>query len=98
MKYEKLTRHYYELNKQKEIMKEIKRSDWNYILFERDSRLIISVVFGSIVVGSINFYLNDEEITLYKEDDKYLDKLAEDVRDHPNSYSERNEPLPPKDK
>ncbi|MDC7235933.1 MAG: hypothetical protein PQJ58_22105 [Spirochaetales bacterium] len=71
-------------------MKEIERQDWNYILYERDSRLYISVVYGSHVVGSINFFLNDDETAQYNKDRNFLEILSKDVRENIRNYLDRN--------
>lgn len=72
-------------------MKEILRSQWEYMLCEKDSDLIFSVVCGTIGIYQINIILNPEEIENYiQKGEVYLKELAEKIRYSPKSYNARH--------
>jgi len=73
-------------------MKEIFRSQWNYMLCEKEGKLFFSVICGSIAIYEINIFLNESEIKNYEAMGKeFLNELAEHIRNNPKVYNERNE-------
>ena len=72
-------------------MKEILRSQWNYMLLENNSDLIFSVICGTVGIFEVNIVLNNEEIEDYKlKGEEYLKELAGKIRYSPKSYNERH--------
>lgn len=65
-------------------MKEILKSDWNYILYEDNGRYILSVTCGRSAVYQKEIYLNNGEIKLFREQGEcYIGQLADNVRNSP---------------
>lgn len=62
--------------------KEIYFRNWDFILFKKDNKYIISVVFFGLVDFHRSFYLEPEEIT---EDYEQLKDLSERIR---NNYEQ----------
>ncbi|HOP65291.1 MAG TPA: hypothetical protein PK906_18070 [Spirochaetota bacterium] len=72
-------------------MKEILRSQWNYMLCDQDGELLFSVICGSVAIYEINIFLNDEEIEKYNAGgEEFLKELAEHIRFNPESYNDRH--------
>ena len=72
-------------------MKELARSNWNYILYEDDENLLLSVVCGSIGLFDRNISLNAVEKKSYlKEGIIYIEKLAVLIRKDPKKYEFRH--------
>ncbi|MDF1549195.1 MAG: hypothetical protein P1P88_15320 [Bacteroidales bacterium] len=72
-------------------MKEILRSQWDFMLCEKDGDLLFSVICGTIGIFEVNILLNAEEIENYnKKGDEYLKELAEQSRYSPKSYNDRH--------
>lgn len=72
-------------------MKEIHRSQWNYILYEKDGNLMFSVICGTIGVFEVNILLNGEEVDNFKQKgEDYLKELAEKIRYSPKSFNDRH--------
>ena len=80
-------------------MHEILRSQYNYMLCDKDEKLVFSVICGSVAIFEINIFLNKEEIKNYNaRGEEYLKELALHIRNNPKSYNDRyvdldNEPL-----
>ncbi|MDA3818796.1 MAG: hypothetical protein PF486_15550 [Prolixibacteraceae bacterium] len=71
-------------------MKEILRSQWNYMLCEKDEKLVFSVICGSVAIFEINIFLNEDELKKYNErGEEFLNELAEHVRNNLKSYNDR---------
>jgi len=72
-------------------MKEILRSQWNYILCEKEGELLFSVICGSVAIYEINIFLNDEEIEKYNAGGEgFLKELAEHIRNNSKVYNDRH--------
>ena len=72
-------------------MKEILRSQWEYMLCEKDGDLIFSVVCGTIGIYQVNIILNLDETENYEQKgEDYLKELAEKIRYSPKSYNDRH--------
>jgi hypothetical protein len=71
-------------------MKEILRSQWNYMLCEKDEKLVFSVICGSVAIFEINIFLNEDELKKYNErGEEFLNELAEHVRNNQKSNNDR---------
>jgi hypothetical protein len=72
-------------------MKEILRSQWDYMLCEKDRKLVFSVICGSVAIYEINIFLNEEEIRNYETiGEEFLKELATHVRNKPELFKLRN--------
>lgn len=66
---------------------ELLKSNWNYTLTDDNGKLILSVLAGTVGLYEIDIELNNDQVRLYQQDGKeYIDKLANDVRDHPGNF------------
>jgi hypothetical protein len=72
-------------------MKEILRSKWNYIIYEDNQKLLLSVVCCTVGLSDRNIYLIDTEIKNYKEKgEEYIKKLADKISNSPEKYTSRH--------
>lgn len=72
-------------------MKELLNSRWNFILYEKEEKLLLSVVCGSVGLFDRNIYLTEEEESHFKLDGvSYIEKLAKDIRTDPSKYEIRH--------
>jgi hypothetical protein len=72
-------------------MKELIKSNWNYILHEKDGRLILSVVCGGVALFEREIVLNKEEQSAFeKHGQEYLNTLADAVRNNPVKFENRD--------
>lgn len=70
------------------MMKEVLKKQWEYILYENQNDLILSVVCGNVLMYDIEIKLNNEQKTKYlNEGESFLNTLAEQVRYNPEKFS-----------
>ncbi len=73
------------------IMKEIIRLQWTYILYEQNDRFLLSVVCGTVGIFETNIWLNETETEKYRKSGKeFIDGLAEQIRNAPSNYTDRH--------
>jgi len=72
-------------------MKELLRSQWNYMLCQKNDDLIFSVICGTIGLFEVNIILNSNEVNSFKEKgEEYLKELAEQIRSSPSLFNDRH--------
>lgn len=72
-------------------MKELLKSRWNYILYEKEDKLLLSVVCGTVGLFDRNIYLTEDEIKHYELDgEAYITKLAREINSDPSKYEPRH--------
>jgi hypothetical protein len=66
------------------------KKKWDYTLAETNGAYKLSVMCGTVGAYELEFILNESEINQYlKSGDKFIETLANDVREHPSKYKER---------
>lgn len=76
-------------------IKEIYRSQWNYIFYRDNDRYLLSVVCGTSGLFERNIYLNRDEADNYKNMGKeYIEELAKQIRNSPSDFQDRHVELP----
>ena len=72
-------------------MKELLKSQWTYILYDDNGKLLLSVVCGKVGLFDRNIYLNPEELSGYhSQGEEYIKDLAEVIRNKPSDFDERH--------
>ena len=70
---------------------ELEKSDWNYVLYEVNGNLLLSVLSGGVGLFELNVLLNDQQQKEYHENgSSVIEKITEEIRDNQNKYSEKN--------
>jgi len=63
---------------------------YDYILYQKENDLILSVVCGTVAVYDITIALNPQETQEYhKKGGSFLDTLASTIRSYPEEYFKR---------
>lgn len=77
-------------------MKEVARSKgWGFILYEHEDKYILSALCGTVGLFETNIILNDAEVEAYKKcGTEFIEKLASQITDAPDSYHDRHIRLP----
>jgi hypothetical protein len=71
-------------------MRVIAEQPWNWLLFENDAKLLLSVVCGRVGVYDVDFELTGDEMTNYRQAGSgYIDQLANSVRAKPTAFDSR---------
>jgi len=64
---------------------------WDYTLFKKDDKLILSAVCGSVGVFEMNVILTPSEIEEYdQQGEQYIETLARKIQQSPSSYKPRH--------
>jgi len=72
-------------------MKELLKSQWTYILYDDNGKLLLSVVCGKVGLFDRNIYLNPGELSSYhSQGEEYIKDLAEIIRNKPSDFDERH--------
>ena len=72
-------------------MKEIIKKNWEYTLFEKKDKMILSVLCGSVALFTVNIKLNESEKESFEKfGESYIDDLAEKVRTDPSDFQIRH--------
>jgi len=72
-------------------MKEVIKKNWDYCLYEKEGKLILSVICGSIALYNVNFELNKSEENSYNEiGQTFLTQLVDMVREKPSMFESRH--------
>ncbi len=70
---------------------EVERKAWDYILYEREEQLILSVVVGSVALYEVNVALNAQETAAYRSHGiQALLPLVEEIRGQSNRLHPRH--------
>lgn len=70
-------------------MIELLKKQWEYVLYEDNNELILSVVCGTILVYDVEIKLTEEQKNMFKkEGQKYIDVLSEEIRYSPEKYAD----------
>lgn len=68
-------------------MKEVvAQKKWVYTLYQTDEGMVLSVVCGGVAMFNVDVLLSDEESIQIDKDERYLDFLAENIRNDPKKY------------
>lgn len=68
-------------------MKEIvAQKKWVYTLYKTDEGMLLSVVCGGSAMFNVDVLLSKEEAIQAKQDDCFVDSLAEKIRNSPKKY------------
>jgi len=71
-------------------MKELLRSDYNYMLYQDGPRLLLSVACGTVAVFDITIALTAQETKYFQtQGEEFLVYLAGKVQYNPENYLER---------
>lgn len=71
-------------------MKEIAaQKKWVYTLYKTDEGMLLSVVCGGVAMFNVDVLLSDEEVRQSKQDESFIDALAEKIRNNPKQYTPR---------
>jgi hypothetical protein len=72
-------------------VKEILNSKWDYILYQKENKLLLSVVSGTVGLFDRNIYLTDQEGNSFESDGEvFIKKLAKDINNDPSKYESRH--------
>ena len=72
-------------------MKQLINSRWNYILYEKEGKLLLSVVCGTVGMFDRNIYLTDLEKENFDLKGKsFIEKFANEIRNDPSKYESRH--------
>ncbi|MEK6476059.1 hypothetical protein WJR50_00950 [Catalinimonas sp. 4WD22] len=64
---------------------------WDYSLYKKAEKLILSAVCGSVGIFEINVVLKPSEIEeYYKYGEKYIENLARKIQQSPSKYQSRH--------
>ena len=64
---------------------------WVYTLYKRDDgSIVLSVLCGGVGMYELNISLGNKVAIRAIEDEEFLEKLASEVREHPQQYSGRS--------
>ena len=68
-------------------MKEIvTQKKWVYTLYKTDNGMLLSVVCGGVAMFNVDVLLSDEEANQAKQNESFIDSLAEKIRNSPKQY------------
>ncbi|MEN9917800.1 MAG: hypothetical protein RL662_236 [Bacteroidota bacterium] len=67
-------------------IKELGKRNWDYVLYEVDDKLILTVIFFSQIDYPRSFVFGRDEVSLHSED---LEKLAQGIRDNYLIYKDK---------
>lgn len=68
-------------------MKEVvAQKKWVYTLYKTDEGMLLSVVCGGAAMFNVDVLLSKEEASQAKQDDCFVDSLAERIRNSPKKY------------
>lgn len=66
----------------------IAEKSWLYTLYRvDDGSIVLSVLCGGVAMYELNIPLDNEVAVRAIEDEKFLEKLASEIREHPQQYS-----------
>ena len=72
-------------------MKELLNSRWNYVLYETEGKLLLSVVCGTVGMFDRNIFLTDIERESFNlEGESYIEKFANEIRNDPSKHESRH--------
>ena len=72
-------------------MKELLKKDWDYVLYEKDFQLVLSVVCGRAALYELNIELNElETIQYHKKGETFISSLANKIRNSPSNFKNRD--------
>lgn len=72
-------------------MKVVIKKNWEYTLFEKKDRMILSVLGGSVALFTVNIELNESEKKGFEKfGESYIDHLAEKIRTVPSDFQTRH--------
>ncbi len=70
---------------------EVEKSPWNYVLYEANGNLLLSVLSGSVGLFDVNILLHDQQQQAYKtEGSSLIEAIAKEIRENPNKFAEQH--------
>lgn len=75
----------------KNTIKVVAEASWCWMLFQDNEDFILSVLCGSVGIYTRDILLSEAEVASYHQDGiTAIEKLAEQVRNHPEAYQPRH--------
>jgi hypothetical protein len=71
-------------------MQELIRKDYDYILYQEEEKLLLSVVCGTVAVFELTILLTKKEVLQYQQQgEAFTDSLASKIQYNPDDFVKR---------